>query len=76
MLDSIFNVSQGQITFYLKSRYSFYQGQPSAAAPRYTFDVQDGNDLFYFNTQVTSGSLQFTHAASGSAQFYYVPQGT
>jgi hypothetical protein len=37
-LGSIFNVSQGQITFYLKSRYSFAQRQASAASPRYTFD--------------------------------------
>src|ERR1019366_5227342 len=31
---SVFNVDQGQITFYLKSRSSFLQRQTNAAAPR------------------------------------------
>ena len=58
-IGNIFNVSQGQITFYLKSRYSFAQRTANAAAPRYAFDVQDGNGhhLFYFLTQVSGGYL-------------------
>ncbi|HXI41409.1 MAG TPA: Ig-like domain-containing protein, partial [Bryobacteraceae bacterium] len=75
---NIFNVTQGQVTFYLKSRYSFAQRQSSAASPRYAFDVRDGNGthLFYFLTQISSAQLQFTYAAGGTAQFYYVPAGT
>ena len=75
---NIFNVNQGQITFYLKSRYSFAQRQASASAPRYAFDVVDGNDqhLFYFLTQVTGGYLFFNYAIAGSLQYAYLPQGT
>jgi hypothetical protein len=73
-----FNVNQGQITFYLKSRYSFMQRMNSAAQPRYTFDVRDGNGnhLFYFLTQVTNGVLYFTYLIAGTGQYYWVPQGT
>ena len=73
---NIFNVNQGQITFYLKSRYSFAQRQASASAPRYAFDVVDGNDqhLFYFLTQVTGGYLFFNYGIAGSLQYAYVPQ--
>ena len=75
---NIFNVNQGQISFYLKSRYSFAQRQASAARPRYAFDVRDGNGTheFYFLTQISSGYLQFTYRVGGGAQFYYVPKGT
>jgi len=40
-IGNIFNVNQGQITFYLKSQYSFAQRQASASQPRYTFAVRD-----------------------------------
>jgi len=76
---NIFNISQGQVTFYLKSRYSFSQRQTSAAAPRYAFDVRDAtntNHLFYFSTQISSNSLLFSYKAGGGSQFYYVPAGT
>src|SRR6185369_565821 len=74
---NIFDVNHGQITFYLKSRYSFAQRQVSASAPRYAFDVRDGNDqhLFYFLTQVTGGYLFFNYGIAGSQQYAYVPQG-
>jgi hypothetical protein len=76
-LGNIFNLSQGQITFYLKSRYSFAQRQASASAHRYAFDVRDGKGhLFTFLTQVTSGSLEFEYAVGGIPQFYFVPKGT
>src|SRR6185437_11037510 len=47
-------------------------------SPRYVFDVRDGSGthLFYLYSQVSSGLLQFTYAAGGTPQFYYVPQGT
>src|SRR5205823_4144801 len=41
---SIFNVNRGQVSFYLKSRYSFTQRRSSAAAARTAFDVRD-NDI-------------------------------
>ncbi len=77
MVGNAFNVNQGQVTFYLKSRYSFAQRQASAGGFRYAFDVGDGNGhLFYFLTQVSSGRLEFSYMADGSAQYYFVPQGT
>jgi hypothetical protein len=73
---NIFNVNTGEISFDLKSRYSFTQRQASASAPRYTFDVRDTSSrhLFFFYTQVIAGYLQFTYALGGGPQFYYVPQ--
>jgi hypothetical protein len=75
---NIFHVSQGQITFYLKSRYSFAERQTGAAAPRYAFDVRDGNSnhLFFFLTEVVSSSLEFTYMVGGAPQYYFVPTGT
>ncbi len=76
-LGNIFHVSGGQISFYLKSRYSFTQRTTSAPARRYTFDVRDGNTkhLFFFLTQVISGRLQFAYSIDGGAQYYAVPAG-
>ena len=76
---NVFNASQGQVTFYLKSRYSFAQRQTNAASPRYAFDVRDAttsNHLFFFQTQISSGNLLFGYRAGGNNQFYYVPHGT
>jgi hypothetical protein len=77
-LGTIFNTDQGQITFYLKSRYSLAQRVTTAATQRYAFDVRDGNGthLFGFLTQVVSGSLVFNYLAGGSGTYYYVPVGT
>ncbi len=77
-IGNIFNTGQGQITFYLKSRYNLAQRQATAASPRYTFDVRDGNGahLFAFLTQVVSRSLVFNYLAGGSGSYYYVPAGT
>jgi uncharacterized protein (TIGR03790 family) len=76
-LGNIFNVNQGQISFYLRSRYTFAQRQASAATARYAFDVRDANGhLFYFLTVVSSGRLIFSYNVGGGAQFYYVPKGT
>jgi len=74
---SIFNLNQGQISFYLRSRYSFSQ-RTSASQARFAFDVRDGgsNHPFFFRTQVSSGLLQFSYATGGVAQFYFVPTGT
>ena len=54
---NIFNINQGQITFYLKSRYSYSDRVALAAEPRYAFDVRDSNPdnhLFFFRTQITA----------------------
>ncbi len=77
-LGNIFDVNQGQLTFYLKSRYSFAQRQASAQQPRFAFDVRDGNgnNLFYFFTQVSSGRLILYYMAAGSGIYYFVPTGT
>jgi hypothetical protein len=76
----IFNAGQGQVSFTLTSRYGFAQRQANAAAPRYAFDVRDGNvsnHLFYFFTEVSSGYLVLSYrTAGGATQFYYVPQGS
>jgi len=76
-LGNIFHVSGGQISFYLKSRYSFTQRTTSAPARRYTFDVRDGNSkhLFFFLTQVISGRLQFAYSIDNAAEYYTVPAG-
>jgi chitodextrinase len=75
---NIFNTNQGQISFYLKSRYSFALRTANAASSRYTFDVRDGNGthLFNFITQVVSGRLVFNYLAAGSGTYYYAPSGT
>ncbi len=75
---NIFNVNQGQITFYLKSRYSFAQRTTNASGPRYAFDVRDGNGnhLFYFLTQVSGGYLFFNYGIAGTAQYTYAQPGT
>jgi hypothetical protein len=75
---NIFNTNQGQISFYLKSRYSFAQRVASAPNPRYSFDVRDGNNnhLFGFLTQISAGSLVFNYLAAGAGSWYYVPSGT
>ena len=77
-LGSVFNVNQGQISFYLKSRYTFAQREAIASGQRYAFDVRDGsgNHLFNFLTQVTSGYLQFMYSAAGAETYYFVPPGT
>jgi hypothetical protein len=75
---NVFNLAQGQISFTLKSRYSFAQRQTSAAGQRYAFDVRDGNKRhqFYFLVQMLAGRLVFFYMIGGVSQYYYVPQGT
>jgi hypothetical protein len=77
-IGNIFNTNQGQLSFSLQSRYTFAQRQANAASARCAFDVRDGNGshLFYFQTQMISGYLEFAYMAGGSAQYYYVPKGT
>lgn len=77
-IGNVFNLSQGQISFKLQSRYSFAQRQISAASARNAFDVREGNGnhQFYFMTQIVSGSLVFYYEIAGTPFYYYVPAGT
>src|SRR5262249_10326317 len=76
----VFNVNQGQISFYLKSRYSFAQRQASAATAREVYDVRDGNGthVFGFLTQISSGRLQFNYSVGdlNARTYYFVPAGS
>jgi len=74
---SLFDVNQGEVVFYLTSRYSFAQRKTATAGQRYAFDVRDGNGhLFTFLTQIASGNLEFEYIVGGATQFYFVPPGT
>ncbi len=75
---SLFNRPSGQITFYLKSRYTFAQRLASASAPRYAFDARDGNSThqYLFYTRTSGTSLMFTYIVGGVAQYYFAPAGT
>ena len=79
---SIFNVDQGQISFYLTSRQSYAQRLASGTSYRQVFDVRDDSShLFGFTTQATSGGLVFrflvgADAATNAAASYVVPPGT
>ena len=75
---SIFNTAQGQVTFFLKSRYNLAQ-RATATSYRSVFDVRDdnaGNHLYGFSTTVMSGRLVFNYVVGGVSKYYYVPQGT
>src|ERR1035441_2100938 len=74
---SVFNVNQGQISFYLKSRQSFAQRLASATSFRQVLDVRDANThLFGFSTQATSGYLVISYTLAGSSAYYIAPLGT
>ena len=76
-IGTIFNVNEGQISFYLKSRYSFAQRSTTAAALRYAFDVRDGNGhMFYFLTEGVSGKLVFSYMVGKTVTNYFVPSGS
>ena len=74
---NIFNVNQGQITFYLSRATVLRSGRPVRQLRDNAFDVVDGNDqhLFNFLTQVTGGYLFFNYGIAGSLQYASVPQG-
>ena len=74
---SIFNVNQGQISFYLKSRESYAQRQ--AGSYRTVFDVRDNvpsNHLFSPPDQCNPGVLGIRLQGRGTISSYYVPTGT
>jgi hypothetical protein len=75
---NIFNANQGEISFYLKSKYTFAE---RLALPiynyRFVFDVQDAaSPLFKFYTFAMYGRLQFCYATGQTNdECYYVPVG-
>ena len=74
---SVFNVAQGQISFYLKSRQSFAQRLAGTALPRQVLDVRDASThLFQFETLAASNYLVFGYTLGGSSAVYLVPPGT
>ena len=74
---SVFNVKQGQISFYLKSRQSFAQRLASATSFRQVLDVRDANShQFQFNTQASYGYLRFGYTLAGTSMAYILPAGT
>ena len=74
---SIFNVNQGQISFYLKSRQSFAQRLASATSYRQVLDVRDANThLFGFGIRANSGYLVFSYMLAGASNYYIPPPGT
>ena len=79
---SIFNLNQGQVTFYLKSRQSYAQRIASGTSYRQVFDVRDDSaHLFGFTTQASPGGLLFrflvgVDAENNPATYYSVPPGT
>jgi hypothetical protein len=75
---NIFNLSQGQISFTLTSRYNLAQ-RGAASSYRSVLDVRDGNPsnhLIYFITQASGGRLVLSYVVGGVSQYYYVPAGT
>jgi uncharacterized protein (TIGR03437 family) len=79
---SIFNVSQGQISFYLTSRQSYAQRLASGTSYRQVLDVRDDTThLFGFTTQASSGGLSFrflvgADSINNPSTYYFVPPGT
>ena len=74
---SLFNVNQGQISFYLKSQLSFAQRQTGLS--RQVFDVRDANPanhVFGFGSYATASYLAFQYQVGGTLYRYYVPQGS
>jgi hypothetical protein len=76
---NVFNVSQGDLTFYVKSSYSFAQRVALPAANyRLVFDVYDSTgELFMFESVTLNGRLimQYRTGSRVSAGYYYVPVG-
>ena len=77
-VQNIFNLNQGEISFYLKSRYSF-AGRKALPQnnSRWVFDAYDNNrELFYFMVESTSTRVMFQYQTGGtSSQYYYLPAG-
>ena len=74
-MSSLFNVNQGDLTFYWKSSYTLAQRQPLAS--RFAFEVDDGTQrLFFFSAAASGTRLVFNYAAGTTGGLaYFVPVG-
>jgi hypothetical protein len=77
---SVFNPNQGDLTFYVKSSYTFAQRQALGSGNfRMVFDVYDATgELFFFESLTSGGRLIFQYKTgnrTGGAGYYYVPVG-
>jgi hypothetical protein len=77
---SVFNTSQGDLTFYMKSSYSFAQRQALGSNNfRMVYDVYDATgELFFFESLTSGGRLIFEYKTgnrTGMAGAYFVPVG-
>jgi hypothetical protein len=75
---SIFNMDHGEVSFYLKSSYSFAEREALPKANyRWVYDVFDNSArLFSFATSSYSNMLLFTYwTGAKSPSFYFVPPG-
>ena len=74
-VSSLFNLSQGDLTFSMKSSHSFAERQTSVPVA-YVFEVDDGTQrLFYFEVSAQSSRLVFYFVTGGASAYYYVPIG-
>jgi hypothetical protein len=74
---SIFDFTQGQISFSLTSRYSLAQ-RASVSSFRAVLDVRDGdpsNHLVTFITQEVSGRIAFRYVVGRTWNSYYLAEG-
>ena len=77
-VQNIFNMSQGQVSFNLKSSYSFAARQLLPQNNyRMVFDAYDNSkELFDFQVQAAWGRLILYYNTGGTSnQFYYLPEG-
>ena len=74
-VSSLFNVSQGDLTFYVKSNYNLAD-RLTVVPTEYIFQVDDGSQrISYFAVSATTTGLAFYLLAGGAGNYYYVPAG-
>ncbi|HEU0114927.1 MAG TPA: hypothetical protein VFQ80_09625, partial [Thermomicrobiales bacterium] len=74
-VSALFNLQQGDLAFYVKSRHSF--ADRAAILPAATvFQTDDGSRrIAYFSCDISAGRLVFHFGAAGGNGYYYVPAG-
>jgi hypothetical protein len=76
-IGAMFNMNEGDLTFYLKSSYSLAERLTGGGAYRFAFQVDDGTQrLFFFAVSAANSRLVFSYATgSASSISYAVPVG-
>jgi hypothetical protein len=75
-VSSLFNVLQGDITFYLKSNYSYAERMALNSVYRYVFYVDDGSrTVAYFAIGGAVPYVSFRFMIGGGSIVYYLPHG-